>query len=445
MNASEFGFLPQNDAATNAAALQKAIDSTNDITVDIPGIYDVAGSIFLHGGCHLLFAENVFLRRQHAISGNDGYFFVNRGAFTGKRDEDIYICGLNVIANNIESTAARCVPELPQTVARGEEALNGLLENNVFGLRAHLAFLYVKDIVIKDFTLTDLGDWDYGIQISDFVGAVLDDIRIEGNKDGVHFGPGRDFVLKNGVFRTKDDPIALNADDYSPSAPTIGMIENGFIENCTDLKQDNTYGYFVRIHVGSAVDWFPGIEITHSDSVICNGRMYRAVLPADNIRHVSNIMPTHERGFRIHDGIAWIRIGYSDDAPRVAAVKNVKLRGLKSDKDRDASVIMYMSDNEHHHGWRSGAEVPVCENITFEDFRITGKVKNAFLICSPTENLSFTDCDLNGSAIRFEQGSCGLGKYGASFSLKNVTDFRIDDDDAFRDPADGKPRYRIKY
>ena len=444
MISHSFSFPSDGDALVNARALQTALDTFHDVTVINPGVYDVAGTIFLSDHTHVTFAPGVILKRQPDPSGKNGYFFVNRGAFTGTVNEDIAVIGLSMLANSVESAAAQIVPHLPELAAGGADALNAFFDTVILGLRAHLAFLYVKDLVIRDFTLPDLCAWDYGVQISDFENVTLENIRIEGNKDGVHFGPGRHFVLKNGVFRTKDDPIALNADDYSPSGATIGMLEDGLIENCVDENQDSTFGYFIRLHVGAACPWTHGMTVTHSDSVMVEDRLYRTVLPADHLPHVSLTPPTHEEGFAVLDGIPWVRVKPLCPSP-IAAVRNVTLKDLTVEKDRDAVVLLYMSDNEHHHGWREGAPVPVTENVTFENVRVTGNIRTAFWFCAPEKNLTLKDCDLNGGAVRFEQGSCGFGAYPASFTLENVKNFRLDDGDAFRDPPEGAPHYPVKY
>ena len=98
-------------------------------------------------------------------------------------------------------------------------------------------------------------------------------------KDAVHFGPGRNFVVRHGVFRTYDDPIALNAHDYTTSNPELGWIENGLIEDCVDLDdpENGTTGFFARILAGGWRDWEPGMDIQSSgDAVVSGGRIYRS-------------------------------------------------------------------------------------------------------------------------------------------------------------------------
>ena len=79
-----------------------------------------------------------------------------------------------------------------------------------------------------------------------------------------------------GIFRTFDDPVALNAHDYAVANPQLGWIEDGLIEDCFDLPDKETTGYFCRILAGSWCDWYKGMEIQNSDTVVSNGRIYRA-------------------------------------------------------------------------------------------------------------------------------------------------------------------------
>lgn len=447
MRADFFGFLPSNDGARNKNALQRAVDECADVEIVDPGIYDFEGTLYIPSGRRLRFSPGTVVRRMPEKSGKNGYFMINKGAFTAETNEDITVDGLTLEVNGVESAAALSVDILDELAEQGEDALNAYFDNTILGLRGQLAFMYVKGLTVTDFTLNDLCAWDYAVHISDFDGVLLENVHIEGNKDAIHFGPGKNFVLRGGVFRTLDDPIALNADDYAPSAPNIGTIENGLIENCIDLEQDRTCGYFVRLLTGAAVDWTPGMTIRHSDSVIYNGRFYRAVLPSDGTEKISVTPPAHEKGFRILDGIPWIRthLGYTaDELPRAAEIKNVTFRSLRSEKTRPAVVILYIADNKYHRGCREGSPVPYARDIRFDGVSLCGRARDAFLLCAPFENFSIKNSRLNGAAIRFEQGSCGTGAYPAAFTLENVRDFRMDDSGAFSESAPPE-EYAVKY
>ena len=447
MNIEKLGFSTQNSGSENIKILQAAVDEYKEIEITDSGVYEVAGTVYLDDDVTLTFGKDVVIKRVDSGKGKNGYFLVNRGAFTGKYNKNITIKGLSLVENNIESAAALSVDLLPELMEQGEDTLNDYYDETIIGLRGQLSFMYVENLKIYDFTLNDLCSWDYAVQISDFRNIEIDTVHIEGNKDAIHFGTGKGFILRNGTFRTKDDPIALNADDYSPSAPTIGTIEDGLIENCIDLDQESTYGYFVRLLIGSQGEWKKGMEVMHSDSVIYEGREYRSVLPDDGTRKISLTPPTHEKGFKIIDGIAWVRVhgGRSEKPQYTADIKNVTFRNLISEKTRKNTVILYVCENNIHRGRREDTPIPKIENIVFDDIKIKGETETAFLLCAPADKLTIKNCDLNGAGIRFEQGSCGIGKYPASFSLENVRNFRLDDANAFRNRNADDAAYTVKY
>ena len=89
-------------------------------------------------------------------------------------------------------------------------------------------------------------------------------VIIKGRKDGIHFGPGKRFTIRDGIFQTFDDAIALNGQDYSTSNPEMGWIEDGIIENCYDLNQEKTVGFFCRMLAGAWIDWEKGMKVQQS-------------------------------------------------------------------------------------------------------------------------------------------------------------------------------------
>jgi hypothetical protein len=72
-------------------------------------------------------------------------------------------------------------------------------------LHGRLAFFHVKFLRIEGFRCLDLGKMQYGIHICSFEDVVV----TKGMRDGVHFGRGRRFTVRNGVLQTFDDSIAL--------------------------------------------------------------------------------------------------------------------------------------------------------------------------------------------------------------------------------------------
>ena len=271
VNAADFGFLPENSADENSAALQAIVNRGGDIVVDVPGVYDLSETIRLGDDVSLRFGAGVYVRRALAADStqHQGYVFVNKGAYERKYNQNISITGLHLITNGMEPSYE-----------------NQTASDMVTGLRAHLAFFYIRNLTIRDFELLDLGPSAFGIQICTFENAILENLHIEGRKDAVHFGKGSKFVVRHGLFRTFDDPIALNAHDYATSNPQMGWIENGVIEDCYDLNQDSTTGFFCRILAGSWGDWQEGMVVRHSDSVVSDGRVYRVCMKPDGASYI---------------------------------------------------------------------------------------------------------------------------------------------------------------
>ena len=226
VNAADFGFLPENSADENSAALQAIVNRGGDIVIDVPGVYDLSETIRLGDDVSLRFGAGVYVRRALSADGtqHQGYVFVNKGAYERKYNQNISITGLHLIASGMEPSYE-----------------NQTESDMVTGLRAHLAFFYVRNLTIRDFELLDLGRCAFGIQICTFENAILENVHIEGGKDAVHFGKGSKFVVRHGLFRTFDDPIALNAHDYATSNPQLGWIEDGL----TDVLRESGTGAIV--------------------------------------------------------------------------------------------------------------------------------------------------------------------------------------------------------
>ncbi len=384
-----FGFLPSNDAIKNAKALNDAVKDGGDIIVSLPGVYDIGDTVYLKSGTHLYFSEGVTLRRTEDKNGDNGNLFINEGAFTGKYDEDISITGLHLVTNGVQSTPA----EIGGT-------------KTITGLRGHIAFLYINNVRLSGIKITDLSLKDYAIQISDFSNATVENCHLEGQKDGVHFGPGKGFAVRNCTFRTDDDAIALNCFDYSVSNPNCGDIEDGIIENCIDLSGEYAEPFFLRILLGGWTKWTKGMTVYHSDAVVHEGRLYRVVMRPDNEAYTSLTPPTHEDGFCELDGIRWVRThkGYKEnELPLTASCRNVTVRNTVLMRPRNTQVLIYSSYDEYVRSYHRGFPVPDVSGIVFENIQILSECKKAVNIITKTDPIVFRNCYLGGSAIHQEQ------------------------------------------
>ena len=394
--ASDYGFLPQNDGLANAKALQEAVMGGGDIYISLPGIYDLADQILLDDDTSLYFCAGSYIRRQNCPDGN-GFVFINRGAYTRTYNKNIKICGLNLICNDVVSDAPS--DTRPKTI---------------IGLNGHLCFFYIKNLIIEDLECLDLPAKDFCIHICTFENAVVERVRIEGKKDAVHFGRGDKFVVRHGIFKTFDDPIALNAHDYVTSNPELGWIENGLIEDCYDLNDTDTVGFFCRILAGSWVDWYEGMQVQRSDTVVSNGKLYRVFMPPDGRIFTSLTQPTHEWGEQEYDGFVWAVV--QNDVTYNCGCRNLHFKDIYLQKDRPIGLYILFDKDNWSRSYYPNSEAPVQENITFENLVVEGDIKSVVLSNTPVDNLRFINCTLKNNTVRF----ANIGTEGALYPKTNV-------------------------
>ncbi len=391
-NAAEYGFSSSNTGVENAAALNKAVAENSFVKVTEQGIYDISGTVRLPSDTHLTFGSGVVLRRVPLEDKNlEGNLFINEGAFEGRFNENISISGAHISVNGVESAGAS--PDSKNVIA---------------GLRGHIAFLYIKNLLIEDVIITDLMAKDYAIQISDFENAVVQRVHIEGLKDGVHFGPGRNFTVRDSKFRTYDDAIALNCADYSVSNPNFGTISDGIIENCIELPGYSTEAFFIRILAGTARRWHEGITVYHSDAILTEKGMYRVVMKPDNTPYISVTQPDFDSGYKELDGIMWVKthIGYSADRiPLTAGCKNIMCRNITFEQERHRAVYIYTSFDEYLRSYYAGSEVPEISDITFDNIKILKPIKHFLSINTPVSNVRIINSTTDDSEINYEPNS----------------------------------------
>ena len=402
VNANEFGFLPENDGDLNAKNLQKAVDMGGEIYVERAGVYDLAEPIELGDDTALIFGAGITVRRQPSKTGVNGNAFINKGAFARKVNRNIKLIGLKLVCNGVESTGVG-------------------IKSRMVGLRAQVAFIYVENLEVKDFECTGLVQKDYGLQVCAFENIRLENLFIAGNKDGVHLGWGKGFVIRNGKFCTYDDPIALNAYDYSVSNTHVGWIENGLIENCYDLADDTTTGYFCRILGGAWCAWHKGMLVHHSDTVTHNGRIYRVVMnPTDGKLYPSNTPPTHADGVKEYDGINWVMCREGEDLD--CGVRNVHLKNIYLEKKRNIGISFDLNYDTYARSYYVGCKPVPQTDVTFENVHIQADISCFVRANYPTGTVKIVNTDLKDSKVRFEGMEIeGLEYPEATLILENVT------------------------
>lgn len=374
-DASLFGFSPEATGMGNVAALQKALDLGGTIVISQQGTYKIASTLYIGSNTEIIFGKGVSLKKVDE-QGRFAQVFINKGALTRTYNEHITIKGLHVIVNGVDNCS-----------------------DLILGLRGVLGFSYVKDFRLKGFRCYDLTGCQFCVQISRFEDVIIEDIIIKGQKDGIHFGPGKRFTIRDGVFQTFDDAIALNGQDYSTSNPELGWIEDGIIENCYDLNQEKTVGFFCRMLAGAWVDWKKGMKVHQSDAVVSNGKIYRVKMPADETLYESISKPDFESGTKVLDGITWVMT--QEIISYTAGVRNVIFRNIQLEKPRIAFSIQF-DMGKHNRSYYPGAEIPVQENIIFDNIKVMyDKDIPLVQVTTPVNMITITNSRLKNRVFNF--------------------------------------------
>ncbi len=374
-DASSHGFSPEATGIENAAALQEAVDMGGTVVVSQPGTYKTASTVFLGSNTSLVFGKGVFIKKVDE-QGSFAQVLINKGALTKTYDESITVEGLHVVVNGIDNCS-----------------------DLVLGLRGVVGFSYVKDLRIKGFRCYDLTGCQYAMQISRFEDVIIEDVIIKGHKDGIHFGPGKRFTVRDGVFQTFDDAIALNGQDYSTSNPELGWIEDGVIENCYDLNQEKTVGYFCRMLAGGWIDWKKGMKVQQSDAVVSNGKIYRVTMPPDETLYESTTQPDFESGTKVLDGITWVMT--QEIISYTGGVRNVVFRNIQLEKPRVPFSIEF-NMGRFNRSYYPGAEVPMQEHILLDNVKVMHDKEIPLVqVSSPVNMITIANSRLKSMGVQF--------------------------------------------
>jgi hypothetical protein len=226
-----------------------------------PGVYGLDRTVWLDSDTRLVFGPGVVLQKR----GEFVHVLANRGLQAREWNANITVEGVRIDVNEFSLTHDENSP--------------------MFGHRGQIFFSHIRNLTVRDFVCLNLHGNQYAFQIATFENIVLDGFGIRGAKDGVHINAGRKFVVRNGTVETDDDGIALNAEDWTSSAPVVGDIEDGLIENITDDGEGRAH--FARILTGAWVDWHEGIRLQRGDTVRCGKNLYRVLMPLGTKEYVS--------------------------------------------------------------------------------------------------------------------------------------------------------------
>lgn len=394
--ASDYGFSTSADGEENAEALQKALNGGGKIIVDGEGIYDISKSLFLDSNTELIFADGIILNKcKNRNGGLMSHMFINRHAFDRTYDENISIKGLNIQMNGLD---------------------NGNDIGRIQGLSGTVSFFYIKNLVIKDFKSVGGGPYDFVIHICTFDSVTIEDVYIEGRKDAIHFGRGKNFVVRNGKFKTYDDPIALNAHDYHISNPELGWIENGLIENCYDLDDSSTTGFFCRILAGAWPEWRAGMKFQNSDAVISDGKIYRLSTSSGESLFTSTSKPVHDNGTKTYDdGLTWTMTQKNDIVDH-CGVKNVHFRNIFLQKNRSSAFSFHFDNDKFSRSYYPDCTTPVQTGIVLENIYQQSRIDKLIFCITPVDTIRIINSVLFDSCVEM----CDIQTSGCNYGTQYV-------------------------
>lgn len=346
VDAGGFGFSPSATPSENVAALQKALDGGHKVvSITTPGVYDLDATVYLDSHTRLACGEGVTLSKAAPYS----FMLINRGVLTREWNQQIAIDGLHIACND----HSRLPPP-------GDPA---------YGMRGQVSMFRVKGIEVTNFRCLDVKAAQFCLHFCTFEDLLVDGFEIRGRKDGVHLGPGKGFVIRNGVCQTGDDALALNAQDYPSANPAQGDITDGLVENIVDepLNPPTRHpGNVSRLLTGAWVDWHEGIRLQNGDTVRHGQHVYRILATFDTTQHESNTPPTHTSGaWRSPEGLTFVH-NTSDGIAR-ASIRNVTFRNIRSLARNGFSAAW--EDGKYHRAVHPEVKpdaLPVCE-VNFVD------------------------------------------------------------------------------
>lgn len=355
-DASFYDFYPTATATENTARLNAALVGGNKtLTISKPGTYLLNDTVYIDDNTDLIIGDGVILQKDEVYLA----VFVNRGALTHTTNYNITIRGLTISVNGNETTIDKTNP--------------------LYGNLGHVSFNCVENLRLYNTRILDIGITQWGVQVCSFFNLIIDDYEMRGNKDGIHLGRGDKFLISNGVNETYDDAVALNGHDYPGANPEVGDIKNGIIENIVDVYKPTTTGYFSRLLIGAWVDWYDGMQIQHGDTVVNNGKTYRAVGDNGSTQYASQTEPTITIFNNVQadssGGFSW-RL-YQNDAVYSANMLNIEFRNIVALDER----TMVNVELDTGSTWNRS----VYPDVPFSDYPYTNKIK-------------IKDCDCTGSS-----------------------------------------------
>jgi hypothetical protein len=204
------------------------------------------------------------------------------------------------------------------------------------------------------------------------------------------------------VFQTGDDALALVPGDWVTANPEVGILEDGVIENCSDVPDDHLEGAFAKIVGAGWVDWKSGMKVRHGDAVVSNGKIYWVAAKTDARVYTSNTRPEFENGQMVLDSINWLM--FQKDTIHTAFVRNVVFRDIFLHSVRVPFQVISYDVDKWAHSYYPGAPKPVHTNITLDNVNILSETPRAVVVFSnPCDYFTIKNSTFENGYVEFKQ------------------------------------------
>lgn len=401
--AEAFGFLPENSPEENSRALNKALGIGGEIRVLRKGIYEISDPVIIKSNTKIIFDSDIIIKK--AMSEKNSPAFINEGAYTGEYNENIEIEGLNLICEKKDFENADC-------------------DNMVY-------FANVKNFMVKNSSFENLL-----IHISSFENIIIENCNVENDGEGVYLGSGINFVVRSCNFRTSDTPLILNSYDSNSDNPCVGELENGIVDNCTDMETDEKSDSFCEILSGAWVDWYSGMTIRNGDTVVYQGKTYRATLENEK-EFISQNPPGLSE-----NGISWKVV--NDNAIHNANCRNLSFKNIRLKKKYPAVFSIGYIEKEDSSSYYPTAFAPVLTDFLFENIIMEDNSATLINIKAPVDKVKIKSMDLGKSKIVLDSIKSATINYPlANFEFEDVK-FQSFISDIIRQKSMRKANFIIK-
>jgi hypothetical protein len=238
---------------------------------------------------------------------------------------------------------------------------------------------YVDGFRLRRFRCMDIERFQFCIHLCTWRNVDIEDVRCEGKKDGVHFGPGRGGSLRNVTCRTFDDAIALNAEDYVTANPELGDIEQLEVCDAVDLPDTTRMGFLARLLTGSWRDYRNGMQVKRGDSCVHEGFIYRCVNPGGELRETSAAPSCRAVDGELTgpDGVTW-RCWQRGEFTS-CNIRDVTFRRVRLEKARTAFCVQWGDDDFNRAVYPGTEDRSEVRGLVLEDIDSDTPAPTAFI------------------------------------------------------------------